>query len=589
VVLTICASARAGDDIELLGVKRIWDQAPHNAFTSLVRFQDQWICAFREASAHAGKGIEGKMRVISSKDGEKWESVTLLADERGDIRDAKLSITPAGELMLLTATHLRPPASRHQSVAWFTKDLKTWEGPVDVGESNVWLWGIRWHKGTAYSIGYGTAGDRFVRMYKTTDGRKFERVVDRFDIPAPFPNENAMVIDDHDVATVLLRCDPDKAFVGRASPPYKDWTWKQTNARVGGPALIITESGKLLGGGRFYDGQQRTSLFWVDPEKATITECLKLPSKGDTSYPGLVFHDGTLYVSYYSSHEEKTCIYLAKCKLPAEKADSGRLNEILTSALRKRGSFVSVHAAEALVSLGQKDLVRAAFEPQAGTSEVPYRIGVWRALALSSPEPQRTQYIDKIRAVMFDSTAGDHVHAMEALAKINAKFADEKERAFVEQSAMAPDSAASFAAWRLVQADDPRGLALLVKMIGSSDEGTRARAANALALLESSTPEVRKALSDALPHESTTSAARPLMIVARGGDAVRQLLSDATPSSRYHAAMYFSRHGDAHDAGALEPLVGDSDPDVQVAAACALLRIQRQTQSAVNALEGSKR
>ena len=43
---------------------------------------------------------------------------------------------------------------------------------------------------------------------------------------------------------------------------------------------------------------------------------LTLPSGGDTSYAGLVWHDGLLWVSYYSSHEGKSSIYLARVKLP---------------------------------------------------------------------------------------------------------------------------------------------------------------------------------------------------------------------------------------------------------------------------------
>ena len=39
-------------------------------------------------------------------------------------------------------------------------------------------------------------------------------------------------------------------------------------------------------------------------------------SGGDTSYPGLVWHDGLLWMSYYSSHEGKTSIYLARIRLP---------------------------------------------------------------------------------------------------------------------------------------------------------------------------------------------------------------------------------------------------------------------------------
>jgi hypothetical protein len=42
---------------------------------------------------------------------------------------------------------------------------------------------------------------------------------------------------------------------------------------------------------------------------------LDLPSSGDSSYPGMVWHQGLLWISYYSSHEGKTAIYLARVKL----------------------------------------------------------------------------------------------------------------------------------------------------------------------------------------------------------------------------------------------------------------------------------
>ena len=40
-----------------------------------------------------------------------------------------------------------------------------------------------------------------------------------------------------------------------------------------------------------------------------------LPSSGDSSYPGLVWHDNQLWISYYSSHEGKAAIYIARVKL----------------------------------------------------------------------------------------------------------------------------------------------------------------------------------------------------------------------------------------------------------------------------------
>ena len=41
-----------------------------------------------------------------------------------------------------------------------------------------------------------------------------------------------------------------------------------------------------------------------------------LNTAGDTSYAGLLWHEGSLWVSYYSSHEGKASIYLALVDLP---------------------------------------------------------------------------------------------------------------------------------------------------------------------------------------------------------------------------------------------------------------------------------
>jgi len=76
----------------ILQVRRIWDRAPHNAFTDLVRFRDRWYCAFREAKSHAGgMAGQGKLRVITSDDAESWESAGLFESPLGDMRDGKLS------------------------------------------------------------------------------------------------------------------------------------------------------------------------------------------------------------------------------------------------------------------------------------------------------------------------------------------------------------------------------------------------------------------------------------------------------------------------------------------------------------------
>jgi hypothetical protein len=84
-------------------VRRIWDEAPHNAFTDLIRFRGRFYCTFREGAGHVHNedGSEGKIRVIVSDDARQWNPVALLAEVGIDLRDPKLSITPDGRLMLL--------------------------------------------------------------------------------------------------------------------------------------------------------------------------------------------------------------------------------------------------------------------------------------------------------------------------------------------------------------------------------------------------------------------------------------------------------------------------------------------------------
>ena len=80
--------------------------------------------------------------------------------------------------------------------------------------------------------------------------------------------------------------------------------------------MIALQDGRLIAAVRLYDGSARTSLCWIDVQQGTLQEFLKLPSGGDTSYAGMVWHQGQLWISYYSSHEQKSSIYLAKVTIP---------------------------------------------------------------------------------------------------------------------------------------------------------------------------------------------------------------------------------------------------------------------------------
>lgn len=301
----------AGGPVE---VRRIWEKGPHNAFTDLVRFQGQWFCVFREGQAHVSP--DGALRVIASPDGEVWESAALLTLPPFDLRDPKVSVTPEGRLMLVGAAALHQPRFR-QTLVWFSEDGRTWTEPYPIGHPNFWLWRVTWHRGMAYSVGYHILEPYFVRLYSSPNGRHFDPLAERL-FEEGFPNEASLLFLEDDTCLCLLRRDGQAptAQLGRARPPYTHWAWKDLGVRLGGPHLVQLPDGRLVAAGRRYDGQVRTSLMWLDAEAGTLEEFLALPSGGDTSYPGLVWHERMLWVSYYSSHEGKTSIYLAKVQLP---------------------------------------------------------------------------------------------------------------------------------------------------------------------------------------------------------------------------------------------------------------------------------
>ena len=313
---TTMKAADAGK-LQLVEARRIWDKAPHNAFTDLIRFKDRWYCVFREGKGHVSP--DGALRVITSLDGQQWESSALITSANSDLRDAKISVTPDGRLMLAGAEAMNKPVThKHQSLVWFSEDGKNWSEKHEVGDRDNWLWRITWHKGKSYGWGYGCGkGERGLRLFGSSDGKSFDTLIEKAGVEGTYPNETSMVFLPDDTCYCLLRQDgrPNSGYVGKSKPPYTEWTWKALGVRIGGPHMIRLPDGRFLAVVRLYDSRVRSSVCWLDPEKGTLTEALKLPSGGDTSYAGMVWHEGLLWISYYSSHEGKTSIYLAKVKV----------------------------------------------------------------------------------------------------------------------------------------------------------------------------------------------------------------------------------------------------------------------------------
>ena len=315
--------------IQLLDVRKVWDNAPHNAFTDLVRFDDQFYLTFREASVHIVPPVGsagGNIRVLRSADGETWSSAALLdGGANRDYRDSYLSVTPEGRLLLNSAVAPHESVLERQSLAWLSDDGSTWSSPTEVGDANYWMWQTQWHEGHAYSIGYGptTEGESNweTRLYRSSDGVSYETIVGTLNSGGG-PNETGLLFRDDGSAVALVRRDnsPNMALVGTAAGDYTNWTFKDTGVAIGGPEIIQIPDGRIVAATRLYDSggnTGHTALSWLDPEAGTLKRFLNLPSGGDNSYPGMVWHNDQLWVSYYSSHEGKASIYLAEVAIRA--------------------------------------------------------------------------------------------------------------------------------------------------------------------------------------------------------------------------------------------------------------------------------
>ena len=309
---------------QVISVRQIWDQGRHNAFTDLIRFQGQWFCAFREAEDHVGG--DGKLRVLRSKDGDRWEAAALLEEEGIDLRDPKLSVTPDGRLMIVAGGSVyqgtKTLRGRQPRVS-FSDDGRQWTPVRRILAEGDWLWRVTWHKGKAYGVSYtvnsagAAAGEDWnVTLYESTNGLQW-KLVTRLEVPGR-ANETTLrfFANDECVALVRREAGDKQAWIGSSRPPYREWRWTASGSQVGGPNFIVLADGSMIGGGRVYgaDGKHKTGVGRRSRDRYTPE--VMLPSGGDNSYPGLVWEDGTLWVSYYSTHEGKTSIYLARIRWP---------------------------------------------------------------------------------------------------------------------------------------------------------------------------------------------------------------------------------------------------------------------------------
>jgi hypothetical protein len=76
-IVVSCGFGAVPVTVDVVEVNKIWDKAPHNAFTDLVRWNDAFYCAFREGRGHVSS--DGRIRILESKDADTWISAALVS------------------------------------------------------------------------------------------------------------------------------------------------------------------------------------------------------------------------------------------------------------------------------------------------------------------------------------------------------------------------------------------------------------------------------------------------------------------------------------------------------------------------------
>jgi hypothetical protein len=317
----------AGLSFTLVSNTMIRNTAAWNGFTDLHGYAGKLYCVYREGATHISP--DGKIRVIRYNTTTfQWEGIKLISYTPpapytlGDLRDPKLSTNPDGKLMLTVAATLYEGSVKKgtQSMAYFTEDGVNWGTPYIIGIINSgWRWRTEWFNGIGYNIRYSNG----IQLYKSNaDGTAFPtQLWSQFAGNADV-NETGFCFNtgDNDKMYVLARFDgtTNNSRVGVSSPPYTSITWASayTGIRIGGPDLFRMENGAIIAGIRRYSGSSQYPALYAVHTNPTggMTELVRFVqgNAGDCGYPGIWKFGNQIWVTYYSSHSGKACIYLAK-------------------------------------------------------------------------------------------------------------------------------------------------------------------------------------------------------------------------------------------------------------------------------------
>lgn len=307
----------------------------HNSNTDMTFWKGHFYLAHARSKYHMGN--EGSsLRVLRSADAKSWTMIHEVRSPGEDVRDPKI-VVMNGRLVLYVLVNRGFEPEPHGTAVTMTADGKSWTALEPVTPEGWLLWRPKTRDGrTWYVTAYWKDHGKSI-LLASRDGVRWDTVStihegDRND-------ETAMEFlpDGRIIATARLEGTRSwhqgamdaSTLIAVAAPPYTRWmTTVSRVTRLDGPVLF-GHAGRVFAAGRYdpenYDrwygmssllGRKRTALYEVMPGK--LVKLSDLPSAGDTSYPGAVLRDGTLYLCYYTNDVKRDYSWLLGLVMPSD-------------------------------------------------------------------------------------------------------------------------------------------------------------------------------------------------------------------------------------------------------------------------------
>lgn len=325
--VVFCASCTAQDDngsikmtqrITFNGVEL------YNAFTDLVFFDAQFFLVYRESDKHA-YGRNGIIKIYSSLDGKEWKFIKEFSVDGADLRDPKFSVN--GNKL---SVYLHGSVWLNGGVIEFKDFISEWNklgwkdpqpvlldnkkiGTAKIKGNEAWPWRVTWYKDVAYTFGYNTNG--IFDLYESKDGINFVNKGGYFEKIGAIPSESTIRVNKNGDFYCLVRRNEGPSVLLKSTNKGEKWETigEIPIVSIGGPNFVFYKNGLILSG----RDNGKAIVGYFNFSNNVYHKLLTLPSSGDCGYPGMVIKDNSLWISYYSAHENKTstAIYLSKIDL----------------------------------------------------------------------------------------------------------------------------------------------------------------------------------------------------------------------------------------------------------------------------------